>query len=285
MGAWSTLTSSFTSQQPSMYASMFTMACFLIFGFPLFSSVYLCADLDVQVWIGYWPLVGLLWVLVFLLAHFMHLRYQRPKKSLMMACMFAPSVWFFFAGWLLLAESTHYYTVFRGAGCAEGMGSPEVVALNDAYLEAKAFHARCLDHEGKQNILIHYCAGYERAESQLKGGDWQWEYLRYAEKNFGCAGFCGNMQPTLWTFQGIAKDGCSAAVGNIMATKVHEIAVRLMAYSVIVVIAFLLWIEIIGPSLNAYLDRMPPPATNQPRFTSRSKLLGAQGGAVPPTGV
>jgi len=176
---------------------MFTMSVFLIFGYCLSTICYLAYDPDARFFIGRWPLWGLAWVPIFGLAHWYHLRKQKPVRSVMMACVFGPATTYFIIGWVVLHKATHLHTVLRSSDCSR---TDEFKQFNEAALAARAFHNKCLKNSQEQ-LLIHYCPGYEDEKAEDNRAQ-TWEYLKYAEHNYGCAGFCNVAgDPSMWTYQ------------------------------------------------------------------------------------
>lgn len=239
---------------PKMFASMFSMSVFLIFGYCLTTICYLAYDPDARFFIGRWPLWGLLWVPLFGVAHWWHLKQQRPSRSVMMACVFGPASTYFIIGWVILHRATRLHTVLRSSDCSR---TEEFKDFNEAALAARAFHDKCLA-KSNEPLLIHYCPGYED-EKAVGKNEQTWEYLKYAEHNYGCAGFCNvKGDPSMWTYQGY-QDSCAAATANVMKTKVAALAFQMMVYDIIVVVMFLLWIEIMSPTLKAIERDIPLP--------------------------
>lgn len=239
---------------PKMFASMFTMSVFLIFGYCLTTICYLAYDADSRFFIGRWPLWGLLWVPLFGVAHWWHLKKQRPVRSVMMACVFGPATTYFIIGWVVLHTATHLHTVLRSSDCSR---TDEFKQFNKAALAAREFHNKCLA-ESNEPLLIHYCPGYED-EKAVDDRAQTWEYLKYAEHNYGCAGFCNVAgDPSMWTYQGY-QDSCAAATAGVMRAKIAALAFQMMVYSIIVVVMFLLWIEVMSPTLKAIEREAPLP--------------------------
>jgi len=191
----------------------------------------------------------MLWVPLFALAHWWHLKKSRPQRSVMMGCVFGPAATYFIIGWVVLHKATHLHTVLRSSDCSR---TEEFKDFNKAALAARSFHNKCLK-DTKQQLLIHYCPGYED-EKAVDNRAQTWEYLKFAEHNYGCAGFCNVAgDPSMWTYQGY-QDSCAAATANVMRTKIAALAFQMMVYNIIVVVMFLLWIEVMSPTLKA-LDR------------------------------
>jgi hypothetical protein len=225
---------------------MFTMSVFLLFGYCLTTIIYFAYDPDARFFIGRWPLWGLIWVPLFGLAHWWHVKKAKPVRSVMMACVFGPATTYFIIGWCVLHAATHLHTVLRSSDCSR---TAEFKEFNEAALAARKFHNKCLASSQEQ-LLIHYCPGYED-EKAVDNREETWEYLKYAEHNYGCAGFCNvDGDPSMWTYQGY-QDSCAAATANVMRSKIGALAFQMMVYSIIVVVMFLLWIEVMGPTLKA----------------------------------
>lgn len=259
---------------PRMFASMFSMSVFLIFGYCLTTICYLAYDPDARFFIGRWPLWGLLWVPIFGIAHWWHLKRQRPSRSVMMACVFGPATTFFIIGWVVMHRASRLHTVLRSSDCSR---AAEFKEFNDAALAARAFHNKCLEGT-KEPLLIHYCPGYED-EKAVDNRAQTWEYLKYAEHNYGCAGFCNVAgDPSMWTYQGF-QDSCASATANVMKSKVAALAFQMMVYNIFVVVTFLIWIEIMTPTLKAIDRGEQLPEREKPFYPMRGPL--PQGGPLP----
>merc|ERR1719473_1849181 len=156
-------------QQGSMYASMFTLGVFITFGFPLGALCFLANDRDFQYWIGTWPFWCLLWVPVWLIAHVRHLKHGRPKKSLMMACMFLPASTFFLSGWRVMTEATYRDAVLKASDCNR---HPDIARLHKSYMDAREFRDECAasPKDGRKmwqiGTLLQYCDGFEKAQEK-----------------------------------------------------------------------------------------------------------------------
>lgn len=247
---------------PKMFASMFTLSVALLFGYCLTTICYMAYDPDARFFIGRWPLWGLLWVPLFGVAHWWHMRRGSPSRSVMMACVFGPATTYFIIGWVILHRATRLHTVLRSSDCSR---TEEFKEFNKAALAARAFHNKCLA-ESSEQLLIHFCPGYEDTKAMDNNAE-TWEYLKYAEHNYGCAGFCNVAgDPSMWTYQGY-QDSCAKATANVMKSKVAALAFQMMVYSIMVVVLFLLWIEIMGPTLKAIERDMPlPEKKEEPRM-------------------
>lgn len=231
---------------PKMFASMFTMCCFLTFGYCLTTIVYFAADPDASFFIGYWPLLGLLWLPCFGVAHYLHLKAQKPRRSVMMACIFGPAVTYFLMGWSMLHTATRLHTLLRSSDCAHHELFKDFQA---SALAARKFHNNCLRKTGER-LLIQYCPGYDEM-IEKDDNEKYWTYLNYAEHNYGCAGWCNaNQEPAMWTYQGF-NDSCAVALANTMNSKIGGMAFQMMIYSICVVGIFLFWIEVMSGTLKA----------------------------------
>jgi hypothetical protein len=268
-------------QSPKMFASMFTMSVFLTFGYCLTTLIYLAWDPDSRFFIGRWPLWGLLWVPVWAGAHYYHVTKKKPLRSVMMLCVFGPAATYFIIGWIVLHEATHIHTVLRSSDCSR---SEEFKEFNDGALAARAFHNKCLANS-KEALLIHYCPGYED-ERDVDNRAQTWEYLKYAEHNYGCAGFCNVAgDPSMWTYQGF-QDSCASATANVMKAKVAALAFQMMVYNIIIVVMFLGWIEVMSPTLKAVErgESLPERSKyNWPKWSMKAPSMpGFRGGQEEP---
>lgn len=229
-----------------MYASMFTLALFLMFSYLFVGIIYLCFDRDSAYFIGRWPLISLIWVLIFGVAHAYHVKNKRPSRQLMMGMVFPAAVTFFLVFWLIMHTSERITHLLNSAECTR---AAELRELHRAALDARAFHAQCLNATGEHR-LIHYCPGYEEALNE-GSHERNWNYLRSMEYAYGCAGFCNpDQEIAMWTYQGF-QDTCANSVANVMKSKVSSTSFRLMMYSVVVIFGFLAWIELLIPSIKA----------------------------------
>jgi len=177
----------------------------------------------------------------------LHQRIGRPSRSLMMAYVFPAAAVFFLVAWTMLFRSQRISMLLRSAECTR---APELHELHVGALAAREFHKSCLEKSKPEYKLIQYCEGYEE-ELKTTEHKRSWEYLFYAEHNYGCSGFCNeNQEPSMWTYQGY-QDTCAVAVSNTMESKVASLCHQMIFVDVMIVICFMCWNEIMSATLRA----------------------------------
>merc|ERR1719161_1008099 len=224
-----------------MFPTAFSLLCFLAFGPPLVSTLWLAGDPSVVYWIGGYGYATALVPIIFSVCHILHLRAGKPVRNVVLLATLVPSTIFIVTANIHIVIAGDLATRLLSSDCTTFERKRE---LETEWKEAqKAYHG-CLGdtapnlglsvEDTVQIFRIHHCEEYEGNFTNHKQA---WSYLRYLEEHQACSGWCHQGQ-RLWTFNKVV-DSCSIAAGTILQSKVQRIAGRTVAYTALALIVTL----------------------------------------------
>jgi len=239
----------------SMWPSLFTLFCLMVFVTPVCLSVYIGTDTTVEYWIGNYINLVLVIPLVYLITHVVHVKRRQPVKFLVVICLPVASVFVLLLCDFVLLASYERGNQMAASDCDTFTKKKE---LETQWQMAKTYYANCAkkkaDKEGISFAAattlyrIPDCPDYEKEKK--KNAHNGWEYLEHLETHQACAGWCTRGQP-LWTFKDV-KDSCSSVVADVMHNKVQRFMLQVVMYSVVVLGFTSLGLVAVGPVLRKH---------------------------------
>lgn len=237
-------------------------ACFgllTIFMYPVLAAWTLAFDENVAYWWGmfafWWTLpmpfafVGL-WIIFY--------NMTKPKRGLLLGFFVIPSVVFFLIGAYLKSKSNHISDKLVSSDCSAA-GQFGIRPLDLAYYDAAEKYKTCNTPEVEAAlgapILFQSCPKYKEWRKEGDNAK-HWDYLQFLETTFLCSGFCKGGQESLWTREETKHDACAVVVYNVMRSKVGRLTTLLMAYPMIIIFVFLIWMHFTRPSFQMWTEHL-----------------------------
>jgi len=238
-----------------MFPYIFTFSCCLVYLVPSWLTVHNGHDPSVRYFFEYWWQIVMLFPILFVGGHVMHVRKGGPWKPVVLVCCLVPSISLVILNDRLLTLSSDISDQLFSVDCDT---IPEKRELDRAWQDAHQLYMRCLTDTVMQSkgamtmdraqdlYRIEDCDEYPQA---FRYQSETWNYLAYCEEDLACSGWC-TPGPRLWTFRE-THDSCNVAVSSVFAAKVHSSAKKAVFYSVAVLAMVSVGIVSAGPYLRA----------------------------------
>jgi len=241
-----------------MFPYIFTFCCVMAFMVPIWLTVHLGEDRNVQFFLGSYNRYAMLLPLVFVVGHMWHIQRRQPYKPAVLLCLLVPSI-------VLMALNDATMTV--ASDMADQLFSTDCDTFKEkrdlqrAWDAAYELYANCLQDTVKltpasknltmedaiANYRIQDCAEYSNHHYANKK---EWEYLWYLEEEHECAGWC-NFGHQIWSFHKEPRDSCSNAASQVFFGKVGRISQQVLLYSVLVLVTTSVSLIGAGPMLRS----------------------------------
>lgn len=268
----------FANDEAQKFNSAFFVICFTAYSFPMITAWRMASDVNVTFWFGRFPFWCTVPVpLIFIVVYILQTRNGRPKRPFLLLSIIVPSVIFFLVGVSLKFKAKRLQDQLQSVDCSV---IPKLRHVYHAAEDARRLYAEC--NPTNERMIIQTCPKYGDWLDEDKDRKKTWMYLEYLEENSGCSGFCIAGNRPLWHFKEDAevRDACAPCVAAVLGAKVVHSGEQLMFYSVSFLLAFLLWMFLMGPTLRKIgsvkhmrrresllgrLAQVPPEGKPQPR--------------------
>lgn len=229
------------------FPTAFLRYCVLLFLVPTWQMAYLSYDREVQYFIGFWPQV-VVWLSVPpAICALIQVRRGRPVAPVVLAGLMLLAFALLSAGEALLANADGAAARLQSTDCD---ALPAKRGLEESWRAANSLFATCLKKTVEisplvqahgltvQDVgrLVRFQDCTEYAEGLAKSSTYRrdWPYLREAEMEHGCSGWCSR-GPQLWS-NSTSKDACHVAISQVFRRKVKRSATQVVASALALVL-------------------------------------------------